>query len=156
MDNEEHDRHPIKAGIIGAVYFVLLVIVALASISMITSSYPDYEYIFEGVITNIIIFGSLTSIVAAVTAYFDKGEIYRMISGILKTVFMAVYIFTFITGLDLSIEIEQVTAELAIPGILGLIMILMVVKAGYFPIEYYLYGIRDEQKKREENPFIQN
>lgn len=152
MNSEDHERHTIKAMIIGVVYFILLVVVALISINIVTGSYPDYSYIFEGVMTNIIIFGSATAFLAAFTAYFEKGEVYRMLSGIGKVALLAAYVYTFITGLDLSIEIEQVTAEIAVPGILLLIMGLMVLKAGYFPLEYYIYGIIEE-KEREEDPF---
>jgi len=154
--DEEFERHPIKAAIVGIIYFVLLVVIALVSISMITSGYPDFEYIFEDVTTNIIIFGALAAVLAAVTAYFDKGEIYRMISGVAKIGALAVYIYTFITGLNLTIDMDQVSAEIAIPGILMLIMILMVVKAGYFLLEYYIYGVREEKQKEEENPFMQS
>ncbi len=154
MKIKDPERHPIKAVIVGLIYFVLLVVVAFISISMITSSFPDFEYIFDDITRNIIIFGTFVAILAAVTAYFDKGEIYRMISGIGKTGFMAIYIFTSLTGLDISVEIEQVTAEIAIPGIILLMMAMMVMKAGYFPLEYYLYGIRDEKKEREEIPFL--
>ncbi|MFW6176139.1 MAG: hypothetical protein ACOC40_00420 [Thermoplasmatota archaeon] len=156
MNSEQHERHPIKAVIVGIVYFILLVVVALISISMITSAYPGYAYIFDGVTMNILIFGTLVSILGAVTAYLNKGEIYRMISGIAKTVGLAVYIYTFITGLDLNIEIEQVTAEISIPGILMLLMILMGAKAGYFVLEYYLYGIKDEKIKEKNNPLVES
>lgn len=141
--NSEENRHPIKAVIMGIVYFVLLVIIPIVSISMITGSYPDYEYIFEDVTSNIIIFGTIVAVSGAITAYFDKGEIYRMISGIVKSGFLGIYIFTVMRGLDLSIETEQITAEIALPGILALMMILIICRAGYFPLEYYLYGIKD-------------
>nr|AGF93033.1 membrane protein [uncultured organism] len=151
--NSEENRHPIKAMIMGIVYLVLLVIVPIVSISMITGSYPDYEYIFEDVTSNIIIFGTIVAVLGAITAYFDKGEIYRMVSGITKTGFLGIYIFSVISGLDLSIDIEQVTAEIALPGILALMLILVVIKAGYFPLEYYLYGIKDEGMRGEKGLF---
>ncbi len=153
MKDYRADRHPIKAAIIGIVYVILLIIVPIVSISMITSSYPGHQHIFEGIINDIILFGSITALLASVTAYFDKHEIYRMLSGIGKTGAMGVYIFTVITGLDLTIDIEQVTAEITIPGILTLMMILVILRAGYFPLEYYLYGIKDEGMRGDEGLF---
>lgn len=151
--NIEENRHPMKAVIMGVIYLVLLVIVPLVSISMITSSYPNYEYIFDDVTSTIIIFGTITAVLGGVTAYLDKGEIYRMLSGIVKTVFLGVYIFTIIRRLNLYIETEQIAAEIAIPGILALMMILVILKAGYFPLEYYLYGIKDGRTKSDKDLF---
>ena len=149
MNNEENRRHPIKAVIMGIVYLVLLIIVPLASISIITSSYPNYEYIFDDVTSTIIIFGTITAVLGGVTAYFDKGEIYRTVSGVTKTGFLGIYIFTVMSGLDISIDTEQFTAEITLPGILTLILILVIIKAGYFPLEYYLYGIKDKRASED-------
>jgi len=144
-DTGSFESHPIKAVIMAVVYLVVFGILPFLLISFLNSMFGDISSLFNDTGMIALALSIPLTILAGVAGYFDKGEIYRMIPGITLSIFTIIYFVAVIGTLNLGWEGDDYTYALTMPGIILLIVIVLLVKAGYFPLEYYVF-----QKKKDE------
>ncbi|MGM0510728.1 MAG: hypothetical protein ACQESD_06340 [Thermoplasmatota archaeon] len=144
-DTGSFETHPVKAVIMAVVYLVVFGVMPFILISILTSTFGDIAFLFNNTGMMALLLSIPLAILAGVAGYFDKGEIYRMIPGIVLSVFTMIYFVVVIGTLDLGWEGDDYTYALTMPGIILLIVLVLLVKAGYFPLEYYVF-----QKKRDD------
>ncbi len=146
---DEQDRHPIRAGIVFTLYFILLVIGIYAVNEMIMQTNPQFDHVFKDAVTIAAILGVPVAITAGLTAYFDRGEIYRMVFGIIHPVILIIYFVMLVNSLNIGWEGETYSYSVGMPGILFLIAVALIVKAIYYVVEYYVYWKREQRREEE-------
>ncbi len=133
--------------IVGLVYFFFFVVLVIGVIMYLQASYPELENIFQDTIFYVIIFGSILALFGALTAYFEKGETLRLVSGITKAAILIAYVLVVYYSLDLTLEIDTVTADVSFPGIIKLKLILIILYGAYYSFEYFFYRSEVKQDK---------
>ena len=125
---------------IGIAHFLVFVVIAVSVLLYVSSLYPELEGVFQNTVYYMILFGTLIALFATTTAYFNKGEIFRMVSGIVKALCLIAYTTSIYNSLDFTIEVENFVASVSFPGLLDLKIGLLVLYGGYFVFEYFIYN----------------
>nr|AGF92950.1 membrane protein [uncultured organism] len=149
MTSDKYDRRPIRAGIVFTLYLLILVLGIYAGKEIIMQTNPQFSHIFNGTVMTAAIFGVPVAITAGLTAYFDLGEIYRMIFGIIHPALLIVYVVMLVNSLNIGWEGETYSYYIGMPGILFLIAVALIVKAIYYVVEYYVYWKREQRREEE-------
>ncbi len=148
MNNE---RGYIKPIIWSVLYFLVFVVLMAGMIYYIRSSYSGFAGIFNNTIIYVIVLGTLVSVFGGITAYFHKGEMFRMVAGIVKVLFIIGYSLAFYYSLDITLTMQGITASISMPGIINLTLILLIIYALYFVLEYRLYKEDEKAKEMEDD-----
>ena len=125
---------------IGIAHFLVFVVIAVSVLLYVSSLYPELEGVFQNTVYYMILFGTLIALFATTTAYFNKGEIFRMVSGIVKALCLVAYTTSIYNSLDFTIEVENFVASVSFPCLLDLKIGLLVLYGGYFVFEYFIYN----------------
>lgn len=150
MDEEGNfETHPIKAVVMAVVYIVAFGVLPYVLIWFATTNMGDIAFLFDNTGMMAIALSIPLAVLAGVASYFDKGELYRMIPGIILSVFTIIYFIVVLGTLNLGWEGDDYTYALAMPGIILLIVITLLVKAGYFPLEYYVFQKKKDRLEEE-------
>jgi len=133
-------RGLVLPSIIGIAHFLVFVVIAVSVLFYVSSLYPELKGLFQNTYYYMILFGTLIAFFATTTAYFNKGEISRMGSGIVKIFCLFVYTVSVYNNLDFTIELENFVANVSFPGLLDLKIGLLVLYGVYFVFEYFIYN----------------
>lgn len=125
--------------VIGIIHFLVFVVLAAGIIYYVSGLHPELEGVFQNTLENVVIFGSAIAFFATITAYFNKGEVLRMVAGIVKALSIMAYGLNIYYSLDMTLEIENIVANVSFPGLLNLKIGLIILYAFYFVLEYLLY-----------------
>ncbi|MEF8873278.1 MAG: hypothetical protein V5A88_01260 [Candidatus Thermoplasmatota archaeon] len=143
-------RGLIKPLIVGMIYFFFFVVLAIGLILYVQTSYPEFQDIFQNTIFYIMIFGSILAVFGALTAYFEKGEFLRMVSGITKAGILIAYVLVVYDSLNVTLGIENGTASVSFPGLINLKVIFLILYGTYYVFEYVLYRREERLNKNPE------
>lgn len=154
--DDQFERHPIKAVIVSAVYFIFLVLSVYLVVNTLLDRFPEMGYIFNNTLNYALMIGIPVAILAGLTAYFDKGEIYRMLFGEGRVALTIIYVIFMSRSLNIGIQEQGISFELTIPGIITLVIIGLVLRGIFYLVEYYVYPEEEEpaqeHEKRVEDP----
>ncbi len=132
------EKHPVKAVITGILYVVVFVVLVWLGITILLGMEPEMEFLFNNTLFYAVMLGIPMSALAALGAYFEPGEMYRLIFTV-SCVIVSLFYFVFVLGsLDLGWHGDEFVYSISMGGILILIIILMVLKVGYNITEYAL------------------
>jgi hypothetical protein len=136
-------RHTIRAILIAILYFVFLIALPLGFVisvsSYILSAGGDSSKYFHNTSLYILVLGTLTTLFAALSAYYEKGDKKRLAYGILSAVFLVLWGYFFIESMSIYYEGDTYAYEVLVPGIGIAIAISLSFKIIYRVVEYYAY-----------------
>lgn len=141
---KDEDNHPVKAIIITILYLLIFVGTAVG-ITFLTTSYSETGYFFKHTALFAAGIGLPLSLLAGLTAYYDKGTKKRMIFGFVSGALLLIYFVAVINSLNIGWEGEEYVYQITIPGILILIVITVLLRLIYYGLEYRIYNKKDNE-----------
>lgn len=144
------ERHPVKAVIVGILYIFIFVVLVWLGVNILLGIEPEMEFLFNNTVYYATILGIPMAALAAISAYFEPGELYRLVFS-LAGVVVSIFYFIFVLGsLDLGWHGDEFVYSISTGGILMLIIILMILKGSYRVTEYVLCRDKKEENEQEE------
>ncbi|MFW6040869.1 MAG: hypothetical protein ACOC85_03435 [Thermoplasmatota archaeon] len=152
---ERVEGNYVKAVLFFFVYFLFLVIFVYFGIYYLLNNYPKMDFIFENTVFYAVIIGTPVAILAGLTAYFSKGDIYRLIFGLSRVGLTILYVFMIYKSLNIGWQEEDIFLQITIPTIIILLIIGFSLKGIYYFLEYKIYSKKYERHndKIDENEF---
>ena len=148
---EESEKHPIKAAIYFVLSLIFFVIIIWLGISIVTSTIPEIEHIFQNTHTYAVLIGIPLAITIGIANYFGKGDKKRLALGIVSTVIMIIYFVFVLSSVNLGFRGEEYTYLITIPGIIILTFIACIVRGVIYGMEYYIYKKKSSQTPEKSN-----
>ena len=149
MKKDKFQRHPIKAVFAFIGYFLLLVVFVYFGIRTLLNQYPDFSYMFNNTITYAVYIGTPVSVLAGLTGYFDKGEIYRLLFGEGRVALMILYIIIITGSIFLGYKEQGASFEITVPTIILLIIVGLILRGLFYLLEFYTYKDKEENVPEE-------
>ena len=142
----------IRAFVLYALVFVLLPIWFIGFISdyLIANGLSPDDY-FHGTQTYILIFGSLLSVFAGLTGYFEKGSPHRLGAGIVGALFLVLWGYFFIDSMSIFYAGSTFSYTVLVPGIAVILAITFSIRIFYRLVEYAAY--RNEYRSPPFQPY---
>ena len=132
-----------KAIGVAILYGLIFVALPLAFIGALTdffiSEKMDPAQYFHGTQNYVLIFGSLLTIFAATTAYFDKGSTHRVAAGALGALFLILWGYFFINSMSIFYEGDTYSYTVIVPGIALILAISFSIRMIYRLVEFKVY-----------------
>ncbi len=149
-----NDRHPVKAAIVGIIFVVIFVVLVWLGVNILLSMEPEMEFLFNDTIFYAALFGVPMAALAAMSAYFEPGELYRLVFSI-SGVPVSILYFIFLFGsLDLGWHGDEFIYSISMSGILMLIVIFLILKGGYNVTEYVLCRNNEDLDEQEDEMLL--
>ena len=133
-----------------AIRFIVLPLVILYFIMM---NFPilSSDDIFERTANNLIIFGGLIAMFAALEAYFSIGSPLKMIFGILAIATLCAWFWFLFSGESIRMPFGALTISVNIVGLLMVILVVVALK-GLLPIAQFIIARKELRMKASATP----
>ncbi len=135
----------------GIIYFLLAVVFVSLGIYVLLIYQPDMDFLFDKTMLHSIIIGTPLALFAGLTAYYEKGEVNRLIFSMIKVALSIIYFVALFASINLGWEGDEFIYNISLSGLLVLIIIALVLNAIYHILEYIIHRPKYPEKVDEEN-----
>jgi len=147
----DKDYHPVKAAVTAVLALVFFVVLVWYGVDMITTEVPEIEHVFQNTSFYAVLIGIPLVITIGLSNFFSKGDKKRLISGIVSTGVLMLYLYMVLNSVVLGFEGDEYTYSITFPGIIILSLIGAAIRGSYYGFEYFLYQKESEIEEPEED-----
>ncbi len=149
-------RYPYWMIFVLIIYLLFSVVLVWIGVNQIETRAPELSFMFEGTIRYAVMFGVPMSVFAGLTSYFSKGDLQRLVFGLMTSALLVLYLYFVMNSLNLGWQGDELVYTITPSGILILFIIAAALKGIYHVLEFFVHKGKGEEEvvveHREEFP----
>ncbi len=115
--------------------------------------HPEMDFLFEGTVLYAILIGTPVAIFAGLSAYYEKGELHRLVFSIIRVALSIIYFIVLFASINLGWEGDEFIYSISLTGLVLLTIIALILNGIYHALEYIIHRPKPPEVSKEENGY---